>query len=307
MSRSQATILTNMCLIEDGRGNIVMQIRDPKRYSWSGAALPGGHVEAHEGLPHAVGSAPSPHEMVEQRHPPHQIHDRHREASVVRIGHVVLVAVLVHGAEDASHEAVPSIQNGDVVAEHGLAGLVGHPELHGIRIDERLVVQLALVVHHHPLEGPVYGHEHVPIQLGIAVNRITERSFGGHGFHRGLHSDLRQSLHIRLPVGLDPADGHDGLDLRHVYDLPQVGEVGEPAQILEDGHPQSGGVGHDAGLPAIGVELGIDRLGLLQRLGDPAFGAGHEHTGRVEGAGALPGPRPSAREVQLDLEPVARI
>ena len=35
MSRSQATILTNMCLIEDGHGNIVMQIRDPKRYSWS--------------------------------------------------------------------------------------------------------------------------------------------------------------------------------------------------------------------------------------------------------------------------------
>lgn len=42
MSRSQATILTNMCLIEDGHGNIVMQIRDSKRYSWSGAALPGG-------------------------------------------------------------------------------------------------------------------------------------------------------------------------------------------------------------------------------------------------------------------------
>ena len=49
MSRSQATILTNMCLIEDGQGNIVMQIRDPQRYSWSGAALPGGHIEAHEG------------------------------------------------------------------------------------------------------------------------------------------------------------------------------------------------------------------------------------------------------------------
>ena len=29
MSRSQATILTNMCLIEDDHGNIVMQIRDP--------------------------------------------------------------------------------------------------------------------------------------------------------------------------------------------------------------------------------------------------------------------------------------
>lgn len=54
MSRSQATILTNMCLIEDGHGNIVMQIRDPKRYSWSGAALPGGHIEAHEGLVESV-------------------------------------------------------------------------------------------------------------------------------------------------------------------------------------------------------------------------------------------------------------
>ena len=54
MSRSQATILTNMCLIEDCHGNIVMQIRDPKRYSWSGAALPGGHIEAHEGLVESV-------------------------------------------------------------------------------------------------------------------------------------------------------------------------------------------------------------------------------------------------------------
>ena len=54
MSRSQATILTNMCLIEDDHGNIVMQIRDPQRYSWSGAALPGGHIEAHEGLVESV-------------------------------------------------------------------------------------------------------------------------------------------------------------------------------------------------------------------------------------------------------------
>ena len=54
MSRSQNVILTNMCLIEDGQGNIVMQIRDPKRYSWSGAALPGGHIEPHEGLVESV-------------------------------------------------------------------------------------------------------------------------------------------------------------------------------------------------------------------------------------------------------------
>lgn len=54
MSRSQATILTNMCLIEDSQGNIVMQIRDPERYAWSGAALPGGHIEPHEGLVESV-------------------------------------------------------------------------------------------------------------------------------------------------------------------------------------------------------------------------------------------------------------
>ena len=48
MSRASQVILTNMCLIEDGKGNIVMQIRDPERYSWSGAALPGGHVEDKE-------------------------------------------------------------------------------------------------------------------------------------------------------------------------------------------------------------------------------------------------------------------
>ncbi|MGT2929856.1 NUDIX domain-containing protein [Streptococcus dentasini] len=54
MARSQEVILTNMCLIEDGKGNIVMQFRDPERYSWSGVALPGGHVEVRESLHDAV-------------------------------------------------------------------------------------------------------------------------------------------------------------------------------------------------------------------------------------------------------------
>lgn len=54
MSRSQNVILTNMCLIEDDRGRLVMQIRDPKRYAWSGAALPGGHIEPHESLVESV-------------------------------------------------------------------------------------------------------------------------------------------------------------------------------------------------------------------------------------------------------------
>lgn len=54
MPRSQEVILTNMCLIEDSQGNIVMQIRDPERYAWSGAALPGGHIEEKESLYEAV-------------------------------------------------------------------------------------------------------------------------------------------------------------------------------------------------------------------------------------------------------------
>ena len=54
MPRTEKVILTNMCLIEDGQGQIVMQIRDPERYAWSGAALPGGHIEASESLHEAV-------------------------------------------------------------------------------------------------------------------------------------------------------------------------------------------------------------------------------------------------------------
>ncbi|MCP1639196.1 8-oxo-dGTP diphosphatase [Streptococcus gallinaceus] len=54
MPRSQEVILTNMCLIEDADRKIVMQIRDPERYTWSGAALPGGHIEVGESLHEAV-------------------------------------------------------------------------------------------------------------------------------------------------------------------------------------------------------------------------------------------------------------
>ena len=54
MSRKSQVILTNMCLIEDNQNRIVMQIRDPKMYSWSGAALPGGHIEEKESLHQAV-------------------------------------------------------------------------------------------------------------------------------------------------------------------------------------------------------------------------------------------------------------
>ncbi|WP_314366879.1 8-oxo-dGTP diphosphatase [uncultured Streptococcus sp.] len=55
MSRSQETILTNICLVEDkARGKVLMQYRSPERYRWSGYAFPGGHIEKGESLHDAV-------------------------------------------------------------------------------------------------------------------------------------------------------------------------------------------------------------------------------------------------------------
>lgn len=54
MARSEEVILTNMCLIENERGEVVMQIRNPERYAWDGAAFPGGHIEKGESLHEAV-------------------------------------------------------------------------------------------------------------------------------------------------------------------------------------------------------------------------------------------------------------
>ncbi|MBO3839164.1 DNA mismatch repair protein MutT [Streptococcus suis] len=42
MARKEMVTLTNMCLIEDKEGKVVVQIRDPERYRWSGVAFPGG-------------------------------------------------------------------------------------------------------------------------------------------------------------------------------------------------------------------------------------------------------------------------
>ena len=54
MSRAEKVILTNMCMIEDDKGNVVMQYRSPERYAWSGFAFPGGHIEKGESLHQAI-------------------------------------------------------------------------------------------------------------------------------------------------------------------------------------------------------------------------------------------------------------
>ena len=51
MRHSETVIFTNMCMISDGNGNVVMQER---RGLWPGYAFPGGHVEAGEAFTDAV-------------------------------------------------------------------------------------------------------------------------------------------------------------------------------------------------------------------------------------------------------------
>ena len=52
MSRSEKAIFTNLCMVCDGKGNILVQ--DRKDPSWPGICFPGGHVEPEESFVEAV-------------------------------------------------------------------------------------------------------------------------------------------------------------------------------------------------------------------------------------------------------------
>ena len=52
MDRSEKTIFTNMCMIYDDAGHVLVQ--DRKDPGWKGIAFPGGHVEAAESFTDAV-------------------------------------------------------------------------------------------------------------------------------------------------------------------------------------------------------------------------------------------------------------
>ena len=52
MSRSEPAIFTNMCMISDGNGNILVQ--DRKNPDWPGITFPGGHVEPGEAFAASV-------------------------------------------------------------------------------------------------------------------------------------------------------------------------------------------------------------------------------------------------------------
>ena len=52
MGRKELVTLTNMCMIYDGDGNVLVQ--DKVNGNWTGIAFPGGHVEKGEGFVDSV-------------------------------------------------------------------------------------------------------------------------------------------------------------------------------------------------------------------------------------------------------------
>ena len=52
MSRSEPAVFTNMCMISDGNGNILVQ--DRRNPDWPGITFPGGHVEPGESFAASV-------------------------------------------------------------------------------------------------------------------------------------------------------------------------------------------------------------------------------------------------------------
>ena len=52
MSRSEQVILTNLCMVSDGNGNILVQNRTNP--DWPGVTFPGGHVEPGESFVESV-------------------------------------------------------------------------------------------------------------------------------------------------------------------------------------------------------------------------------------------------------------
>ncbi len=49
MDRSEKAIFTNMCMVYDDNGNVLVQNRKDKE--WGGITFPGGHVEKKESFP----------------------------------------------------------------------------------------------------------------------------------------------------------------------------------------------------------------------------------------------------------------
>ena len=53
VARETQAIISNLCLIEDEKGRVAMQYREPGR-AWAGWAFPGGHIEKGESIHQSV-------------------------------------------------------------------------------------------------------------------------------------------------------------------------------------------------------------------------------------------------------------
>ena len=52
MARKEMAVFTNMCMVTDGKGNVLVQDRHDA--SWPGVVFPGGHVEEGESFTESV-------------------------------------------------------------------------------------------------------------------------------------------------------------------------------------------------------------------------------------------------------------
>lgn len=52
MARAENAVFTNMCMVTDGKGNVLLQDRTDK--NWPGMVFPGGHVEPGESFVQSV-------------------------------------------------------------------------------------------------------------------------------------------------------------------------------------------------------------------------------------------------------------
>ena len=52
MARAERAVFTNMCMVTDGKGNVLLQDRTDKH--WPGMVFPGGHVEPGESFVQSV-------------------------------------------------------------------------------------------------------------------------------------------------------------------------------------------------------------------------------------------------------------
>ena len=52
MAKSESAVFTNMCMVTDGHGNVLVQ--DRKNPNWPGCTFPGGHIEPCESFVESV-------------------------------------------------------------------------------------------------------------------------------------------------------------------------------------------------------------------------------------------------------------